>query len=72
MFWPGWVTIGYKGGFCNYYTGYGHKWTQPSWSEYENPNLGEEAEETVEFSEPNPKEEPKPVEEPPVEPPPEE
>ena len=43
--------------------GYGHKWTQNNWSTYENGNLGEEAEETEEFPEPNPKEEPKVVEE---------
>ena len=52
-----------KGGFCNYYTGYGHKWTQPAWSEYENANLGVEAEDAEECPEPNPREEPKPVEE---------
>ena len=52
-----------KGGFCSCYVGYGHKWTQNNWSTYENGNLGEEAEETEEFPEPNPKEEPKVVEE---------
>lgn len=38
-----------KGGYCNYYTGYGHKWTQNAWSEYENKNLAEEAGEVEEF-----------------------
>ena len=42
--------------------GYGHKMTQPNWSEYENPNLAEEAEEVKECHEPTPKDEPKPVE----------
>lgn len=41
ILWPGWITVAYKGGFCNFYVGYGHKWTQPNWSEYENPNLAE-------------------------------
>ena len=30
-----------KGGFCNFYVGYGHKFNQPSWCEYDNANLCE-------------------------------
>jgi hypothetical protein len=34
------VNIIKKNGFLNYYTGYGVKWSQASWEQYENANIG--------------------------------
>ena len=50
------------------------KWVQAGWSNYENANLIEQAEQALEYPQPNPKEQPKPpaAEEPAPEDPPEE
>lgn len=40
----GWICtplVTQKNGFCNFYLGSGHKWTQPAWHCYENNSLSE-------------------------------
>lgn len=49
-----------KGGYANFYNGYGLKAVQEAWQDHQNPDLQPEGEEAEECHEPNPKELPPP------------
>lgn len=60
LFWPGAVTLGYRGGWVNCYIGYGHRTSQQFTAIRELKDLQNEAVEVTERPEPNPSKPPPP------------